>query len=75
MNQATTTSFHEPLALRPRAAAQALGISARTLHSWTKEGRVPHVRVGDGKRCCILYPTDQLRAWLAERAGGGEGQP
>ena len=52
------------LALKPAEAADALGISARTLWSLTKAGRVPYVQEGR----TILYPVDVLREWLSERA-------
>ncbi len=58
------------LAMRPRQAAKALGIGQRKLWELTKAGAIPCVRVGR----CVLYPTDELRAWLAERAAKG-GQP
>jgi excisionase family DNA binding protein len=52
------------LALRPREAAKALGVSERTLWTWTDEGQVPFVRIGKS----ILYPVDSLRRWLDEQA-------
>ena len=52
------------LALRPREAAKALGVSERTLWDWTQRGDVPHVRRGR----TILYPVDVLRRWLDEQA-------
>jgi excisionase family DNA binding protein len=57
-----------PLALRPREAARVLGVSTRTLWTWTKNGHVPHVRVGSGRRKTTLYPVAELRAWLARQA-------
>jgi len=62
------TDFSSPLALRPREAARVLGVSTRTLWTWTKTGHVPHVRVGGGKRKTTLYPVAELRAWLARNA-------
>jgi len=62
------------LALRPREAAKALGVSERLLWDWTHHGDVPHVRIGR----TILYPVDALRDWLkrqAELAKGGENVP
>ena len=56
------------LALRPREAAPALGISARTLWQWTADGIVPHVKVGTGRRQITLYPVALLESWLAEQA-------
>jgi len=53
-------------------AAKALGISTRTLWSLTKEGRIPHVRLGKGVR----YPCHVLREWLSKQVvGGGNALP
>lgn len=57
------------LAMRPREAAKALGISERLLWDWTNRGKVPHIRVGKA----ILYPVDVLRRWLDEQAATGKG--
>ena len=62
------TSPIEPLALRPREAAKALGISPRTLWEWTRAGRIPCVRVGGGARQVVLYPKAALERWLAQQA-------
>lgn len=57
-----------PLALRPRDAAKALGISPRTLWSLTQpRGPIPCLRVGHGKRQAVLYPVEALRGWLAQQ--------
>ena len=61
----------ESLALRPREAAKALGVSERTLWEWTHRRDVPHVRIGR----TIMYPVDALREWLNRQAdikNGGE---
>lgn len=64
-NKTTKTEPETPcLAMRPREAAKALGISERLLWEWTDRGIVPHVRLG--KR--IVYPVDVLRKWLQEQA-------
>jgi excisionase family DNA binding protein len=52
------------LALRPREAAAALGVSERTLWTWTDEGTIPHVRRGKA----VLYPVSTLTRWLEEQA-------
>jgi hypothetical protein len=67
----------ESLALRPRDAAKALGISARTLWGLTApRGPIPCLRVGHGKRRTVLYPVADLQAWLSRQAeaekGGGD---
>lgn len=56
------------LALRREEAAEALGISDRTLWTWTRSGDVPHVRIGG----VVMYPIDGLREWLASRQSGAE---
>ncbi|HOM19084.1 MAG TPA: helix-turn-helix domain-containing protein [Thermoguttaceae bacterium] len=55
-----------PLALRPREAARMLQVSPRTLWTWTRQGLLPCIKIGRA----VLYPTDSLRRWLAEQAGG-----
>ncbi len=49
-----------PLAMRPAVAARALGISPRTLWGMTKQGRIPHARIGKA----VVYPTAALVAWI-----------
>lgn len=60
-----------PLALRPRDAAVALGISERLLQDWAKEHGLPCVRLGQ----IVLYPVDEVRQWLRERALGNTPPP
>jgi len=62
-----------PLALRPREAAKALGISPRLLWQLTKDGHIPCVRVGNGKRRTVLYPLADLQAWLTRQAATAKG--
>jgi excisionase family DNA binding protein len=63
----------ETLALRPREAAPALGISPRLLWQLTHDGEIPCVRVGSGKRKAILYPVASLQAWLSRQAAAAKG--
>jgi hypothetical protein len=64
----------ESLALRPRGAAVALGISERTLWGLTTpRGPIPCVRVGNGKRQAVLYPVATLQAWLSRQAEAAQG--
>lgn len=55
-----------PLALRPREAAKALGISPRSLWQLTNDGKIPCVRLGGGKRRTVIYPIADLQAWLTQ---------
>lgn len=47
--------------LRPREAAQSLGISERTLWSLTDDGTIPCIRLGRSVR----YDIEVLRALVA----------
>jgi hypothetical protein len=51
----------EPLAWRAKDAARAIGVSARTLFTWTKSGVIPSAHVNG----ITIYPVDALRSWLA----------
>ena len=50
------------LALRPKEAAQVLGLSERALRALLPE--LPHVRAGGA----VLIPVDLLGEWLRQRA-------
>lgn len=63
--QTKVTPTAEVLALRPRDAARALGISERCLWSLTQRGEVPHVKIG-GR--LVLYPRAALADWLDRAA-------
>jgi excisionase family DNA binding protein len=68
-----SSNLSAPLALRPREAAKALGVSARHLWQLTKDGHIPCVRVGSGKRKTVLYPVTELQAWLSRQLSTTEG--
>ena len=57
------------LALRPQAAAKALGISERKLWSLTADqtSGIPVIRWGK----CVVYPVRELADWLTQQAEGG----
>jgi len=54
------------LALRPKEAAKAIGISERKLWSITADqtSGIPHTRFGK----CVVYPVAALDRWLDKRA-------
>ena len=56
----STPPLVTPLALRPRDAAVALGVSERLLLDWRKNHGLPFVRLGE----TVLHSIDELRAWL-----------
>ncbi|ADB15811.1 DNA binding domain protein, excisionase family [Pirellula staleyi DSM 6068] len=57
----------EKLALRSKEAAKALGISEKTLSKWTKENKIPHLRVNG----IVLYPIEALSKWLESSMAQG----
>jgi hypothetical protein len=68
------TQSVQSLALRPREAAKALGISPRTLWALTApRGPIPCARVGRGKRQAVLYSVQDLQDWLRRQASVNEG--
>jgi excisionase family DNA binding protein len=46
-------------------AAEFLGVSRQTIHTWRKEGILPEYRFGPTKRVCFKW--DDLRAYKAFR--------
>ena len=57
----------EPEGLNPRRAAIWLGVSVSTLERWRAQGTGPKYVQEPGGRL-VIYPVDELRAWLRERA-------
>jgi len=53
----------EPLALRPREAAESLGVSLSTLERLTKSGELGSVSIGR----CRVYEVSTLKAYLTSR--------
>jgi len=49
------------LALRPREAAKLLGVSPRLLWQWTKDGRIPSIKLSR----TVLYRRESLEEFLA----------
>jgi excisionase family DNA binding protein len=56
------------LSLRPSEAAQALGVSERTLRQMMRDEGLPYCRVGGA----VLIPVRELEAWLAARLAESE---
>lgn len=52
------------LLLTPREAAQTLGVSTRTLFTWTASGQLPAVRLGARS---VRYSLADLHAFIEAR--------
>jgi len=57
------------LALRPRDAASALGVSVRTLERLTRTGDIDSVLIGR----CRVYELETLKAYLLSRRESAKG--
>jgi excisionase family DNA binding protein len=60
-----TEAALQPIVLNSREVAKVLGVSQDTVCKWSRAGLIPHVRLA-GKKT-ILYPLDELKAWLASQ--------
>jgi len=72
------SSFYRPrerdtlaatLALRPREAAAALGVSLSTLERLTRDGEIDSVSIGR----CRVYEVEALKAYLKSRRESAKG--
>ncbi len=48
------------LLLKPRQAANALGISERTLWTYTRADKIPSMKIGR----LVRYPITELQRWI-----------
>lgn len=60
--ESSTTEAIPILLLNPKQAAKSLGISERTLATYTKSGLIPVVRIGHSVR----YSLEALRALIGQ---------
>jgi len=51
----------EPIAVNSVQASQLLGVSEKTLYTWTRDSKIPHRRIG--RR--LLYSVETLKAFVA----------
>ena len=60
-----------PIMLRPKEAAQALGICKRTFDDLVANGEIPFVNVGQGEeRVAKRFMYEDLLAWARARRHG-----
>ena len=52
--------------LRPKEAAEVLGVSQRTLIRWRQKAEGPPF-ISMGNYATVLYPIKKLEAWMEER--------
>ncbi len=64
----TLTATVPRLLLSPREAAEALGLSERSLFSLTKSGEVPSLKLGR----LVRYSVVELERWIAGKLDDGE---
>jgi predicted DNA-binding transcriptional regulator AlpA len=64
--------MEDRLSLRPNEAAKCPGISPRKLFELTKNGTVPHIKLGTAQRAIVLYRLADLDAWLASKTTSQE---
>lgn len=57
-----TNAEPQPPMLTIQATASHAGVSVRTIQRWTRQGRLPHVRVGR----VLRYPADALDGMLID---------
>jgi excisionase family DNA binding protein len=54
--------------LTARAVAERLGVSAETVLRWTREGKLPGVRLPGTVRGRLRYRPEDIDTWLADHA-------
>ncbi len=65
VSESSAIDLSTRIALRPREAAEAVGVSEKTLRKWMREDALPYLRV-DG---VVLIPCSSLERWMEERVG------
>jgi len=65
----------QPIPIRPRyitaeqAAAYLGGLNSRTVSRWAREGYLPAIPIGEGKRRLWRFIEADLDSWMEHRRG------
>lgn len=51
--------------------ADWLKVDESTVRRWTREGKIPHVRLSDGRGAAVRYPEAEVEEWWRKRMDGG----
>ena len=54
------------------AAAYLGGLNSRTLTRWAREGYIPAIPIGEGKRRLWRFVRTDLESWMLARRQGGQ---
>lgn len=52
------------IAIDTQQLATMLSVSARTIARWRDDLDLPYLRIGNGKRCTVLYLLSDVERWL-----------
>lgn len=61
----------ESVLLLAGEVAKWLRVDESTIRRWTREGKIPHVRLGDGRGAPVRYPEAAVEEWWQRRQEGG----
>jgi excisionase family DNA binding protein len=65
-----TSDAPTPTIMTAEQAAAYLSVNDRTLTRWAREGYVPAIPLGEGKRRLWRFRVADLDAWLVKRLTG-----
>lgn len=61
--------------LNPEEVAAYLGgLNARTVTRWAREGYIPAIPIGEGKRRLWRFLRTDLESWMLARRQGGQNE-
>jgi len=63
----SSENFGDLQPLTPAGAAQYLGLDAKTITRWARQGYLPAHPLGEGKRKFWRFLVSELSAWLNDK--------
>jgi excisionase family DNA binding protein len=67
-------NHHYPRLLRYDDVAEIIGVQPTTVRQWVSSGKIPHLKIGHGRRSVVRFDAGQLDGWLRQwRRGAGVG--
>lgn len=59
----------DPLMTVPEVA-EFLRVAPRTVREWAQTGRLPSIRIGEGRGCVRRFERTKIEAWVAAHVEG-----
>jgi len=56
---------------KAKDVADHLGVQVSTVYQWSREGYIPHINLGLGRKKSVRFNPDEIETWVLESSQKG----